>query len=152
MKEVFLGAENTSRKGVLGGLVELISSAVFAPILMAFQCRSVFEVLIGRDSGWTNAHRDAARLPLRECLRSVWWVSAVGALAMGLSWIGEAALWLWVMPVALPMLLAPFIIWASSWDVGGRTAERLGFVLSRDQQGAKQLLGHVEKYSAELRV
>lgn len=152
LKEVFLGVENTSRKGILGGLVELISSAVFAPVLMVFQCRSVFEVLMGRDSGWTNAHRDAGRLPLLDCLKSVWWVSVIGAMAMGLSWIGEASLWLWVMPVALPMLLAPFIIWASSYNVGSRAAERLGFVLSSDQEGAAQLLAHVEKYSADLRV
>ncbi|KZL00575.1 MULTISPECIES: glucans biosynthesis glucosyltransferase MdoH [unclassified Pseudovibrio] len=152
LKEVFLGVENTSRKGILGGFVELISSAVFAPVLMVFQCRSVFEVLMGRDSGWTNAHRDAGRLPLLDCLKSVWWVSVIGAMAIGLSWIGEASLWLWVMPVALPMLLAPFIIWASSYNVGSRAAERLGFVLSSDQEGAAQLLAHVEKYSEDLRV
>ncbi len=152
LKEVFLGRENTSRKGLLGGLVELISSAVFAPVLMVFQCRSVFEVLMGRDSGWTNAHREAGRLPLSVCLKSVWWVSVIGALTMGLSWIGEASLWLWVMPVTLPMLLAPFIICASSRSVGSRTAERLGFVLSSDQEGAAQLLVLVEKYSADFRV
>ncbi len=152
LKEVFSGSETTSRKGVLGGFVELISSAIFAPVLMAFQCRSVFEVLMGRDSGWTNAHRDAGQLSLLECIRGVWWVSAVGAVSIGLSWIGAASLWLWVMPVALPMLLAPFIIWASSCNLGNSAAERLGFVLSSDQKGAASLLTRVEKYSADLRV
>ncbi|KZL06680.1 Glucans biosynthesis glucosyltransferase H [Pseudovibrio axinellae] len=152
MKEVFVGENTSSRKSVLGGVVELISSAVFAPVLMAFQCRSVFEVLMGRDSGWTNAHRDAGRLSFLECVGSVWWVSVIGAMSMGLSWISETALWLWVMPVTLPMLLAPIIIWASSCSVGTRAAERLGFVLSCDQMGATQLLQHVEKYSADLKV
>ncbi|SDR39650.1 glucans biosynthesis glucosyltransferase MdoH [Pseudovibrio sp. Tun.PSC04-5.I4] len=152
-KEVLLGHYGSaSGKGVLGGLVELVSSAVFAPVLMAFQCRSVFEVLIGRDSGWTNAHRDAGQLSFMECLRAVWWVSVIGACSIALSLIGEASLWLWVLPVALPMLLAPLVIWGSSCTVGGSAAKKLGFVLSGDQQGADQLLAHVEKYSADLRV
>ena len=40
-------------------LLEAILSALYAPILMIVQCRHVFEVFMGRDSGWNPQRRDA---------------------------------------------------------------------------------------------
>ncbi|HEX3951296.1 MAG TPA: glucans biosynthesis glucosyltransferase MdoH [Steroidobacteraceae bacterium] len=40
-------------------LLEAILSALYAPILMVVQCRHVFEVFMGRDSGWKTQRRDA---------------------------------------------------------------------------------------------
>ncbi len=40
-------------------LLEAILSALYAPILMIVQCRHVFEVFMGRDSGWKPQRRDA---------------------------------------------------------------------------------------------
>src|SRR3984893_4495973 len=39
-------------------LLEAILSALYAPILMVVQCRHVFEVFLGRDSGWKPQRRD----------------------------------------------------------------------------------------------
>jgi membrane glycosyltransferase len=41
-------------------LLEVILSALYAPILMVIQCRHVFEVFMGRDSGWKPQRRDSA--------------------------------------------------------------------------------------------
>jgi membrane glycosyltransferase len=40
-------------------LFEVILSALYAPILMLVQSRYVFEILMGRDSGWKPQRRDA---------------------------------------------------------------------------------------------
>jgi membrane glycosyltransferase len=40
-------------------LLEVILSALYAPILMVIQCRHVFEVFLGRDSGWKPQRRDS---------------------------------------------------------------------------------------------
>ena len=40
-------------------VLEAILSALYAPILMIIQCRHVFEVFMGRDSGWKPQRRDA---------------------------------------------------------------------------------------------
>ena len=40
-------------------LLEAILSALYAPILMIVQSRHVFEVFMGRDSGWKTQRRDA---------------------------------------------------------------------------------------------
>ncbi|MDP9082229.1 MAG: glucans biosynthesis glucosyltransferase MdoH [Pseudomonadota bacterium] len=50
--------------GVIGVIasffLEVILSALYAPILMLIQCRAVFEILIGRDSGWKPQRRDGS--------------------------------------------------------------------------------------------
>ena len=45
-------------------LLEAILSALYAPILMIVQCRHVFEVFMGRDSGWKPQRRDAGHYQL----------------------------------------------------------------------------------------
>ena len=49
--------------GVIGTtasfLLEVVLSALYAPILMIIQCRHVFEVFMGRDSGWKPQQRDS---------------------------------------------------------------------------------------------
>ena len=40
-------------------LLEVILSALYAPVLMLVQCRHVFEVFMGRDSGWKPQRRDS---------------------------------------------------------------------------------------------
>ena len=49
-------------------LLEVILSALYAPILMMVQCRHVFEVFMGRDSGWKPQRRDAGHTTLDRCL------------------------------------------------------------------------------------
>ncbi len=88
-------------------------SSVMAPIFLMYQTRSVFQVLTGRDGGWPTNNR-GRRAPLgrrglgRERLDQRWsgrsGLVAVYYLAPGLV--------LWLLPVALPMILAPLVI---SW-------------------------------------
>jgi len=40
-------------------LLEVVLSALYAPILMLIQSRHVFEVFMGRDSGWKPQRRDS---------------------------------------------------------------------------------------------
>ena len=39
-------------------LFEVVLSALYAPVLMLIQSRHVFEVFMGRDSGWKPQRRD----------------------------------------------------------------------------------------------
>jgi len=61
---------------------EALLSAITAPILMARNSRTVFEVLIGRDSGWTPQRRTAEALTALEGIRQHQWELGVG---LGLS-------------------------------------------------------------------
>ena len=43
---------------VLSSLIEMFLSALLAPILMLIQSGSVFQILLGRDTGWQPQRRD----------------------------------------------------------------------------------------------
>ncbi len=119
---VVLDAIATGRVRGFGGagaafgsvLWELVLSSLIAPILLAFQSRSVFQVLSGRDGGWPTNNRGDGGLSMAEAWAAGRWISALGAVVMVATWGLAPVLLLWLMPVTLPMLLAPVLIWWTS--------------------------------------
>jgi membrane glycosyltransferase len=119
---VVLDAIATGRVRGFGGagaafgsvLWELVLSSLIAPILLAFQSRSVFQVLSGRDGGWPTNNRGDGGLRMAEAWAAGRWISALGAVVMAATWVLAPVLLLWLMPVTLPMLLAPVLIWWTS--------------------------------------
>ena len=49
-------------------LLEIVLSALYAPVMMLIQSRHVFEVFMGRDSGWNPQRRDGGGTDLGRCL------------------------------------------------------------------------------------
>ncbi len=95
-------------------LSELAFSSLTAPIFLLFQTRSVAQVLMRRDGGWPANNRGDGSLSIAESWSASWWITATGALALAMTWVWAPALLLWMLPVAVPMLLAPVIIaWSS---------------------------------------
>jgi membrane glycosyltransferase len=95
---------------------ELVMSSVMAPIMLMYQTRSVFQVLTGRDGGWPANNRGDGRLGLAEAWAASGWISLTGAFGMALVLALAPGLVLWLLPVALPMILAPLVISWSSHD------------------------------------
>mgnify|MGYP001482875433 CR=1 FL=1 len=93
---------------------EIVLSTVLAPVLLAFQSRSVFQILFGFDGGWPATERDARAVPLRVAVSASWWIvlAALGA-TLFLVVAGPAFL-PWLLPVAVPAMAAPLLIWASA--------------------------------------
>jgi membrane glycosyltransferase len=69
---------------VLSAIIEVILSALIAPILMLIQSGSVFQILWGRDTGWNPQRRDDGSIPMSEIVRRHRWHTLLGVIA-GLS-------------------------------------------------------------------
>ena len=89
-------------------------SSVNAPILLMWQTRAVLQVFGGRDGGWPAQTRGDGRLTLSEAAAAGWWIQIWGAAMVGLTYTFAPELMLWVLPVGVPLLIAPFVIWATS--------------------------------------
>ena len=101
-------------RGFASMLAELLFSSVAAPVLLAYQTRSVFQVILGRDGGWPTNNRGDARLSLAEAWAASHWVVWTGAISLAVTWYLAPWLVVWMLPVVVPMLLAPVIIsWSS---------------------------------------
>lgn len=104
---------------VLSTLADLLLSSLIAPILMAFQTRSVLQVLRGADGGWPVNRRGEARLTIAEAFEACHFMVTTGLIGLVASgyWIPDLLPWL--IPVLGPMIASPLLIaWTSRSAAG----------------------------------
>lgn len=101
---------------------ELLLSSLIAPVLLAFQTRSVFQVMLGFDSGWPTNNRGDGGLSMGESWAGGRWISLWGFGILAATQYFAPALTLWLLPVALPMAIAPLLIWWTSRPMAGGRA------------------------------
>ncbi|WP_434617777.1 glucans biosynthesis glucosyltransferase MdoH [Tabrizicola sp. M-4] len=95
-------------------LAELLFSSLTAPIFLMYQTRSVLQVLRGADGGWPAQTRGDGTLSFRDAWAASHWIVTTGGLVLVMAQWLSPQLVLWLLPVALPMVLAPAIIaWSS---------------------------------------
>ncbi len=115
---------------VVSAVLEIILSALIAPILMVVQSGSVFQILIGGDTGWNPQRRDDGSIPLRDIVRRHRWHTALG-LVTGLSaFLIATSLFLWMSPTILGLVLAIPISWLSGSLAIGLALKRMGLLLT----------------------
>ena len=112
------GGSATLLRGVL---FESLSSALFAPIHMAFYCRFVVLNLLGRAVGWAGGADDVQETTWRQAWRRHGPDTAVAcAWAAGVYWLHPAAFW-WLAPVAGALVFSvPLSVLASRVWLGDR--------------------------------
>jgi membrane glycosyltransferase len=105
-------------------LFEAILSALYAPILMIVQCRHVFEVFMGRDSGWNPQRRDAGHTTWGEAWRFHRRHMFLACVTAVIVYFVSPPLLAWVSPALLGLFLAVPLSQISG-------SELLGGLLSR---------------------
>jgi membrane glycosyltransferase len=99
----------------LRGMVrELVMSSINAPIMLMWQTRAVVQVLMGRDGGWPAQTRGDGRLTLPEAFFAGWWIQIWGIAVIVVTQMFAPNLMLWVLPISVPLVIAPLVIWATS--------------------------------------
>jgi membrane glycosyltransferase len=103
-----------SLRALQSTLAELLFSSLTAPIFLLFQTRSVLQVLRGSDGGWPAQTRGDGTLSFRDAWAASHWIVTTGGLVLVTAQWLSPELVLWLLPVALPMVLAPVLIsWSS---------------------------------------
>ena len=98
---------------VLSSLVEILLSALVAPVAMVIQSGSVMGILLGRDTGWNPQRRDDGSIPMRDIVARHRWHMALGLVAGIAAFALATSLFLWMSPTILGLVLAIPISWAS---------------------------------------
>jgi len=130
-------------------LLEVVLSALYAPILMMVQSRHVFEVFMGRDSGWKPQRRDgggttwadAWHYHKRHMLLSV--VTAV------IVWFLSPPLLAWLSPALLGLFLAVPLSRASGSQELGRLLSRLALLRTPEEMDTPPLVARREQLLRE---
>lgn len=102
-------------------LLETLLGGLIAPIAMLIQTSGVLSILMGRDSGWNAQRREDDRVPLAQIARNYWVFTAFGIVLAVAAWSVSQALFFWMTPVLLGLVLAiPLAALTASRSVGLR--------------------------------
>lgn len=118
---------------LLSTIIELILSALIAPILMLIQSGSVFHIILGRDTGWQPQRRDDGSIPLRDIIRRHRWHSLLGVVAGISAFLIATSLFLWMSPTILGLVLAIPISWCSGQLGVGLWLKRKGLLMTPEE-------------------
>jgi membrane glycosyltransferase len=114
-------------------LLETVLSALYAPILMLVQSRHVFEVLMGRDSGWKPQRRDAGGTTWSDAWnfhKRHMFLSCVTAVIV---WFLSPPLLAWLSPALLGLFLAVPLSRASGSEAIGRVLSRVALLRTPEE-------------------
>lgn len=123
-------------------VIEIIWSSMLAPITLMYQSRSVMQVIFGMDGGWPASNREGQSLPLSDAVRASWWISLTGVIMLVGSWEFAPDLFYWLMPIAVPQIVAPLLISLSSSPASGKTASGLGLFDTPEERKRTAVMQH----------
>ncbi|WP_425487013.1 glucans biosynthesis glucosyltransferase MdoH [Microvirga makkahensis] len=118
---------------IASSTLEIILSALLAPILMLIQSGSVFQILLGRDTGWQPQRRDDGSIPFRDIVRRHRAHTVLGALAGISAFMIATSLFLWMSPTIIGLLLAIPLSWLSGQLGAGLALKRLGLLMTPEE-------------------
>jgi membrane glycosyltransferase len=110
-------------------IAELVLSALYAPIMLLIQCQQLFEILTGRDSGWSAQQREETTTPWSLVVRRHAWHMTIGVLVGAGALLVSPAIFLWLSPTLVGMVLAAPLSRMSASRPVGVTLEHGGLLL-----------------------
>ena len=126
-----------SSGGVIGVaasfLLETILSALYAPILMMVQSRHVFEVFMGRDSGWKPQRRDSGATSWSDAWEFHKRHMLLSCMTAAVVYVLSPSLLAWLSPALLGLFLAVPLSRASGSEALGRALSRIALLRTPEE-------------------
>lgn len=127
-------------------LVEILLSALVAPIMMLAQSRMVWEIFTGGDSGWKPQRRDDGSISFADACRRHRWHTLVGIIVSGLTFYLHHDLFLWTLPVTAGLMTSPLLSWVSGKRGPGQALKRLGILRTPEEKLPDSILTDVSRH------
>ena len=113
--------------------VEIVISALLAPIMMLIQTGSVVQILSGRDTGWNPQRRDDGSIPFRDIMRRHRSHVAMGVITLIAGLLIPSSLIYWMSPTIAGLILAIGLSWASGQRSIGLALRRIGLLVTPEE-------------------
>lgn len=113
----------------LSAVLEILVSALVAPIMMLIQSGAVMQILFGRDTGWNPQRRDDGSIPLNDIIRRHRLHVALGVIVAITAFIISPSLFGWMSPTIIGLVLSIPLSAASSSLALGLTLKKLNLLL-----------------------
>jgi membrane glycosyltransferase len=129
--------------------LEVILSALYAPILMLIQSRHVFEVFVGRDSGWKPQRRDGTGTTWSDAWHYHKRHMLLSCVTAVIVWFLSPPLLAWLSPALLGLFLAVPLSRASGSERLGRWLARLALLRTPEEAETPALVARREELMRE---
>lgn len=144
---------------VLSAVLEIIMSALFAPIMMVIQTGSVMHIVFGRDTGWNPQRRDDGSIPFLSIVRRHRSHLLLGIVTLIAGLLISPSLVAWMSPTIAGLILSIPLSWASGLLTLGLALRRGGLLVTPEESNppaivrranalAQQLDNHAEEEDA----
>jgi len=118
---------------VLSFILEVVLSALIAPVMMLIHSGAVLSILLGNDSGWNPQRRDDGSLPIKSLIYRHRWHMLTGTVLFVVAYFNSFSLLAWLSPAIAGMLLSvPLSMVTSSWKIGA-TVKKWGILRTPDE-------------------
>jgi membrane glycosyltransferase len=138
------------RRMALSALIEIVFSALMAPILMVSQTGAVIRILMGMDSGWNPQRRDDGSVPFTTIALSHLSHTLLGLVTLIAGLLIAPSLVAWMSPTIAGLLLAAVLIWASGQLALGLTLRRAGLLLTPEETSPPPIVGQAARWRDDL--
>lgn len=91
---------------ILGTLVEIVFSVLYAPIFMLIHTKHIFDIFSGKDSGWSTQQRQARSVPWWQLTKQHFWHTVIGIVMTAVVYYFSPQLLIWLAPIILGLLLS----------------------------------------------
>ncbi|WP_067211741.1 glucans biosynthesis glucosyltransferase MdoH [Marinomonas aquimarina] len=134
----------------LDTLLEILVSALYAPILMFSQFLVVMDVLRGRDSGWKPQSRDDGANKWQETTRAHIYHTLFGiGLALSANYLSPQ-LFYWSLPITFGLVFSIPLSWLSGGAKRGNLLRKLGFLKGPEERRPSEIVQRLEAKVAQL--
>jgi membrane glycosyltransferase len=126
-------------------LLEVVLSALYAPVLMLIQSRHVFEVFMGRDSGWKSQRRDSGGTSWSDAWHYHKRHMLLSCVTAVIVWFLSPPLLAWLSPALLGLFLAVPLSRASGSQSLGRILSRVALLRTPEEVATPPLVARREE-------
>jgi membrane glycosyltransferase len=121
-------------------VLEVILSALYAPVMMLMQSRHVFEVFMGRDSGWNPQRREGGGTSFGDAWHFHKRDMLLAAMTGVILWFLSPPLLAWVSPALVGLLVSVPLSQASGSPLIGRVLGKIGLLRTPEEVEAPALV------------
>ncbi len=119
---------------ILSAILEVLMSALLAPVMMLIQTGHVMHFLFGLDTGWNPQRRDDGSIPFMAIVRRHRSHVLFGVLTLVSGLLISPSLVAWMSPTIIGLLLAIVLSWATGKLSVGLAFKRVGLLATPEER------------------
>lgn len=130
-------------------LVEVVLSALLAPIMMLVHAGHVTHILFGFDTGWEPQRRDDGSVPFKSILRRHRDHVILGVVSLIAALLISPSLAAWMSPTIAGLILAVFLSWSTGLKSVGLAFKKLGLLMTPEESAPPPVAQRANALAAE---